>query len=56
MDNIKLNTAEECINSIQPNKNVKVKVLKKENGLIERKSADETKIILTEDNRQVIFG
>ena len=36
--------------------NVKVKRIKKDNGLIERTEKDDEKIILTEDNRQILFG
>jgi hypothetical protein len=36
--------------------NVKVKRIKKDNGLIERTEKDDEKIILAEDNRQILFG
>lgn len=34
----------------------KVKRIRKEAGLIERTQLEDEKIILTEDNRQVLFG
>ncbi len=45
--------AQNLLNSLGGNK--KVKRVRKEAGLIERTQSDE-KIILTEDNRQVLFG
>jgi hypothetical protein len=33
-----------------------VKVIKKERGLLEREEMENEKIILAEDNRQLIFG
>lgn len=56
MDNLnanKINDAQQIIDSMNPQKG-KVKVIKKEPGLIEKKESD--KIILADDNRQVIFG
>ena len=56
VDNVedkKINDAQQIIDSMNPQKG-KVKVIKKEPGLIEKKESD--KIILAEDNRQVIFG
>ena len=45
--------AENIINSFSsPN----VKRIKRDNGLIERTEMDNEKIILAEDNRQVLFG
>jgi uncharacterized LabA/DUF88 family protein len=44
----KIEAAEEVMNSIAP----EVKVVKKDRGLIER--TESSKIILTEDNRQVL--
>ena len=44
----KIAAAEEVMNSIAP----EVKVVKKDRGLIER--TESSKIILTEDNRQVL--
>jgi len=49
MDTIeKIEAAEQLVNELQP----EVKVVKKERGLIER--TESSKIILTEDNRQVL--
>ena len=46
--------AQNLLNSLGGNK--KVKRIRKEAGLIERTQLDNEKIILTEDNRQVLFG
>lgn len=46
--------AESLINSIGCEQ-CEVKRVKRDNGLIERKNV-EGKVILTEDNRQVLFG
>ena len=37
-------------------KNGNVKVIRKERGLMERDNSKEDKVILTEDNRQILFG
>lgn len=51
-----LQTAEACINSLNGgNSNVKVKYVKQDKGLME-KSVKEEKVILVEDNRQVLLG
>ena len=34
----------------------KVKVIKKDSGLLEREKLDDNKIILAEDNRQILLG
>lgn len=34
----------------------KVKYIKKDKGLIERDTIKDEKVILTEDNRQILFG
>ena len=34
----------------------KVKYIKKDKGLIERSELKDEKVILTEDNRQILFG
>ena len=47
--------ANSIINSIDES-NVRVKRIKRDNGLIERTNKDDEKIILAEDNRQVLFG
>ncbi len=59
MDNIfntnKLNRAEELISNIN-NENVTVKRIKNDKGLIEKTEASKNKVILVEDNRQIICG
>ena len=41
------------INTVNPQN---VKRIKRENGLLERSDKDNEKIILAEDNRQMLFG
>lgn len=48
-----MNSAEHLIESI--NEEQKVKIVKRDRGLLER-TENEEKIILTEDNRQVLLG
>ena len=48
-----INNAEVLINSI--NEQQQVKYLKKDKGLLER-TENEEKVILTEDNRQILLG
>ena len=48
-----INNAEQLIESI--NEEQRVKYIKKDRGLLERKENEE-KIILAEDNRQVLLG
>lgn len=48
--------AEELINNMNQNDLASVKYIKKEKGLIERTEADNKKVILVEDNRQIILG
>ena len=50
----KLNKAEELVNNIT--NNTVVKRVKSEKGLIEKNEASKDKIILVEDNRQIICG
>lgn len=50
----KIQDAQEIIDSINPKQ--KVKYVKKDRGLIERTSKEEDKIILAEDNRQILLG
>lgn len=50
----KIADAQNLLNSIGGA--TKVKRIRKERGLIERAEMDDEKIILTEDNRQVLFG
>ena len=46
--------AQSLLNSIGGTK--KIKHIRKEAGLIERTQLEDEKVILTEDNRQVLFG
>lgn len=48
--------AEELINGINQDDTTSVKFIKKEKGLIERTELDNKKVILVEDNRQIILG
>jgi hypothetical protein len=50
----KLNKAEELVNNLT--NNTVVKKVKSEKGLIEKTEAGKDKIILVEDNRQIICG
>lgn len=50
-----ISQAESLINEINE-KNANVKVIRKERGLMERDNSKEDKVILTEDNRQILFG
>ena len=50
----KFENAQSLLDGIGGKKNVKY--IRKETGLIERTQLDNEKIILTEDNRQVLFG
>ena len=61
MNNTILNTnnlskAEELVNGLTNNNNTIVKRVKNEKGLIEKTEADKNKVILVEDNRQIICG
>lgn len=47
--------AEALVNDINRN-NPNVKYIKRDNGLMEREEVVGKKIILAEDNRQVLFG
>ena len=51
----KLNKAEEIVNNLT-NNNTVVKRVKSEKGLIEKTEATKDKVILVEDNRQIICG
>lgn len=55
MNSNKINKAEMIIEGLTNDNNAVVKKVKKDRGLMER-SEVEQKIILEEDNRQVIFG
>lgn len=49
--------AEELVNNLVNTKDTSnVKRIKRERGLIERANADNNKVILVEDNRQIICG
>lgn len=50
-----MSQAESLINEINE-KNSNVKIICKERGLMERDNSKEDKVILTEDNRQILFG
>ena len=50
-----MSQAESLINEINE-KNSNVKIISKERGLMERDNSKEDKVILTEDNRQILFG
>ena len=50
-----MSQAESLINEINE-KNGNVKIIRKERGLMERDNSKEHKVILTEDNRQILFG
>jgi hypothetical protein len=50
-----MSQAESLINEINE-KNGNVKIIRKERGLMERDNSKEDKVILTEDNRQILFG
>jgi hypothetical protein len=52
----KLSKAEELVNGLTNNSNVTIKRVKNDRGLIEKTESDNNKIILVEDNRQIICG
>lgn len=49
-----MENAQEILSRV--NKKQTVKYIKTDNSLIERKDLENEKVILTEDNRQVLFG
>ena len=49
----KLSKAEELVNGLTNNSSV---TIKNDRGLIEKTEADKNKVILVEDNRQIICG
>lgn len=53
MNSNKMENAQEIIQQLN---GAKIKVIKKEDGLIEREKFDDTKLILAEDNRQILLG
>lgn len=52
----KLSKAEELVDGLTNNSNVTIKRVKNDKGLIEKTESDKNKIILVEDNRQIICG
>ena len=52
----KLSKAEELVNGLTNNSNVTIKRIKNDRGFIEKTESDKNKIILVEDNRQIICG
>ena len=48
--------AQEIVSRLNNGKKVTVKRIRTDNSLIERESVEDEKVILTEDNRQVLFG
>lgn len=52
----KLSKAEELVNGLTNNSSVTIKRVKNDRGLIEKTEADKNKVILVEDNRQIICG
>lgn len=52
----KLSKAEELVNGLTNDSNVTIKRVKNDRGLIEKTESDKNKIILVEDNRQIICG
>ena len=53
MDSNNMEGAHELIGKLNSQK---VKYIKKDKGLIERDTIKDEKVILTEDNRQILFG
>ena len=51
-----LNKAEEIVNCLTNNCNTTIKRIKNEKGLIEKSEVNKNKVILVEDNRQIICG
>ena len=56
MDTINANKMQDAQSLIDNLTGKKVKYIKKDAGLIERASLKDEKIILTEDNRQILLG
>lgn len=50
-----MSRANDIINGLNGNKK-NIKYVRKEQGLIERTNKDDERIILAEDNRQILFG
>lgn len=53
MNSNNIESAQELIGKLNSEK---VKYIKKDKGLIERDTLKDEKLILTEDNRQILFG
>ena len=53
MDSNNMESAQELIGKLDSKK---IKYVKKDKGLIERNTVKDEKVILTEDNRQILFG
>lgn len=53
MNSNNIENAQELIGKLNSQK---VKFVKKDKGLIERDTIKDEKVILTEDNRQILFG
>lgn len=49
----KMENAQAIVDSLNAHK---VKIIKKEDGLLEREKMDDNKVILSEDNRQILLG
>lgn len=56
MEIINSNKMEEAQNIINDLSKSKVKVIKKDAGLLEREKMNDNKVILSEDNRQILLG
>lgn len=54
MNSNAIENAQDIINSL--GNCSKVKYVKKDNGLLEREKMEDNKIILAEDNRQILLG
>ena len=54
MDANKLNSAKTLVSDINNKTKTTIKIVKKDKGLLERTESE--KVILTEDNRQIILG
>lgn len=50
----KIDYAQHIIDDMMGSNNIKIKRIKKDNGLLERKETE--KVILVEDNKQLILG
>lgn len=55
LDGNKINKANQLVNNLISNDNVQIKKVRKDKGLIEKTNI-ENKVIIVEDNRQIICG